>query len=318
VIDLEFYKKHYVNIASTEELYNYFLSTIVESNKTWEYFVDWEKVRRNVRKIERALNLLNSVIGKSNIKDELRDLIREYPQVINAIPILVAIRDCDISIIDISKNELKESRFSFFNTEELSLDNEKIEKILEFCEKVGIINLLSGEVKNLVDYVFGIEVGMDTNARKNRSGKILEFFLDKYFMEIIHKNDDLAFISQCNVEKINKELNLNITLHKRMNKKFDFVFYNSNSNIIFFVESNFYNVSGSKPDAISGGDFEVLALSVKESVRNSKFVWITDGKGWRDSKHLLKDVFTKESFIDYVFNIKMIRDGLLEKLLLSK
>ena len=55
---------------------------------------------------------------------------------------------------------------------------------------------MNKNIKNLVDYVFGIEVGLDTNARKNRGGKNMENVI-----ATILKNNSIPFEQEIRSDK---------------------------------------------------------------------------------------------------------------------
>lgn len=70
----------YLNCSDSEEVFNYFQANLVNSINIWEYFVNWKKVEKNFKSMEINLNLLNYLVGKNNIEDEFRQLIKEYPK----------------------------------------------------------------------------------------------------------------------------------------------------------------------------------------------------------------------------------------------
>lgn len=56
-----------------------------------------------------------------------------------------------------------------------------IEDYAEFLKNSGLFDLISnGKIKNLVDYAIVIEVRLDSNSRKKRSGKIMENFVEEF------------------------------------------------------------------------------------------------------------------------------------------
>lgn len=157
-------------------------TTLQDSAFTWDYFTDFEKVKRNVRKIEKELNLLNYLIGKENIEEEFLSLIEEYPKVRKVLPVLIAIRDNKLSttpIITDMSTLIPEDKRYIFNDDM----NENIKKeLLIFFKETGLKKFFENKaVKNLVDYCIGVEVGFDTNARKNRKSNAMEHIIKKYF-----------------------------------------------------------------------------------------------------------------------------------------
>ena len=53
---LTFYKKS-LNCNNDDQVFEYFMSTLKPSNTLWSYFVNWEKVFGNTKKIEIVLNI---------------------------------------------------------------------------------------------------------------------------------------------------------------------------------------------------------------------------------------------------------------------
>jgi len=161
-----------LGFESFEEYINSFFSTLMPSNKTYEYFVDWQKVRRDVQKYVKELSLLNSLtkISSEKRKDHLKELLTEYPETAKVIPMLIAERAKD-NKINIFDPELE--TFIIYDFSSTALDIGVVTKIVEFCEKTGILALFD-DIKDLYDYLLGVEVGLDSNTRKNRSGEIFE------------------------------------------------------------------------------------------------------------------------------------------------
>ncbi len=151
---------------------------------TWEYFVNWDKVWRNIHPIEKELNLLNVLIGKENMHDETVGLIKEYPTVIKAFPILLAIRSNSIDVLLDSENFISRN-FDFRHRE---LTNEEVEALAGYIIDSGFGDILKDKrIKNLVDYATGVEVGLDSNGRKNRGGTLMETLVEGY-VKLLAKN----------------------------------------------------------------------------------------------------------------------------------
>ena len=143
-----------------KEQFKTFLSQLSETNATLDYFVDFEKVIGNVRKIALKLNQLNYLIGKNNLEEAINDLYEENPKVFEVLDILIAVRNKNTKTLD-NRGKI------------VSLENyfTSPKSILEYICETRLAEVFKNkEITNLVDYVFGIEVGLDTNARKNRGG----------------------------------------------------------------------------------------------------------------------------------------------------
>ena len=143
---------------------------MIDTVATWDYYTDFDKVYLNVEKIKIELNLLNSLIGSKNMRTDFINLVKKYPEVLKAIPILIAKREKQIKVI-------AEDHYLF----DFAEINYTVEQYADFMEKTGLFNLLENKiVNNLIDYVYGVEVGIDTNARKNRTGKSMEKIVESY------------------------------------------------------------------------------------------------------------------------------------------
>ena len=168
------------------KVFEYFIKSLKESIFTWEYFVDWEKINKNTKSIEKELNILNYLIGKENIEEEFLNLIKEYPNVKKILPILLAIRENKLKklqIITDFDNLTYEETYNFFYKD---LPVSSSVKLLKFFNESGLKSVFKDrKIKNLVDYCYGIEVGLDTNARKNRTGILMEKIVEKYIKNFV-------------------------------------------------------------------------------------------------------------------------------------
>ncbi|MHB8280875.1 MAG: DpnII family type II restriction endonuclease, partial [Candidatus Humimicrobiaceae bacterium] len=161
------YKK--IGILSKKAAFEYLIANLKDTIRTYDYFVAWEKVLGNISKSEVLLNIMNTLIGKDDISGKLKGLIKSYPEIVPAIPLLIAVRGSTIKVADLGGD----IEYSFLKAIEYT--DEEIDKIVYFAEQCGLLNILSDKsIKNLVDYCIGVEVGLDTNARKNRSGTAME------------------------------------------------------------------------------------------------------------------------------------------------
>lgn len=305
MIFLETYKK--LNLHNEDEVFEYLLNSLKDSNNTFDYFVDWSTVFSNVKEIEKQLNILNYLIGKDNIKEEFKGLIEEYPEVVNVIPVLLAIRSKSLKILVDYKQKDWIYKDYFFKKKKGYTDTE-INNVIEFCEHTGLLGLFSErKIKNLVDYCIGIEVGIGTNGRKNRSGTIMEGIMEWHVKNVCEKLG-LDYISQGTKTKVSERWGIELPTD-RSDRTHDFIINNNGK--LFIIETNFYSGQGSKLKA-TAGEYQSLYefLIEKETINN--FIWITDGIGWITAKRHLRETFDK---IDYLFNIKLISEGTLEEVL---
>lgn len=266
-----------------------FINNLQATNRHLDFYVDWEKCLKNKNKISIYLNHLNFLLGKSKdeLKQSIEELFKEYPKAFSILNILIAVRDKD-------KKDIVINQFSDFVSLEGYFKNS--DSIYDFICETGLLEIFSTHsIKNLNDFVFGIEVGLDTNARKNRSGKIMEMQLKEIFTP-----HHLKFEEQVNIKKFPE-------LHKAFGKdikKFDFVIFTNQKT--YFIECNFYTGAGSKLNEVARA-YQELALKF-ETFSQYEFIWITDGYGWLDAKNKLAEAYEKVE----IYNLSNINDFILK------
>ena len=279
--------------------FNNLILTLKNSIKTWDYFVNWKKVFSNSSELEIILNKFNYLLGKQDLKGEFMKLYSSNPDIIKALPVLLAVREGDLEIYDIQTRELE-----FFN---FSTNDIAPEVWFTFIEKTGLVKLFKEDgIKNLVDYAIGVEVGLDSNGRKNRGGKLMEKITESFISDFCNKNN-LEYLAQANAKKINDHWGVNIIVDKS-SRSFDFAVYNPENSKIKLFETNFYNGGGSKLKAVCG-EFRILFNELKE--QNIDFIWITDGLGWHTAKRPLEETYNHN---EYIFNLSMLENNILSDL----
>lgn len=279
--------------------FDHLVSTFRSSIKTWDYFVNWNKVFTNSASFEIALNKLNYLLGKDDLQGEFYRLYESNPDIAKALPVLLAVRENNLEIYNKTSKELESYNFSG--------EGGDVNKYFEFLDKSGLIKLFQRDgIKNLVDYVIGVEVGLDSNGRKNRGGTLMEEIVG-LFLEDFCKQNNLKYIPQASPSKIKLKWNFDIVVDKS-ERSFDFAIYNPLSNKIKLFETNFYNSGGSKLKAVCG-EFRSLYDELKR--QNIEFIWITDGLGWHTAKRPLEETYNHN---DYIFNLFMLEDGALNEL----
>lgn len=300
--------KNYFNCSSESEVFQYFQDTLTDSITGWNYFVDWPKVLERFKENEIYLNALNYLVGKEDIEDEFRYLLQKMPQVVSAIPILIACRIFDFQILtDYTNNNFNYKSFNF--SDRSLLFPQDIDDIVEFTKNAGVLELFKDRtIKSIPDYVLGIEVGLDSNGRKNRGGTAMEAIVESLITAICEQNDFL-FIPQATSESIKKQWNIDVEVDKS-GRRFDFAV--NNQNHLYLIEANFYGGTGSKLKATAG---EYKSLFDFISRQGHQFIWITDGLGWKRTLHPLEETF---KHIDYTLNLNMVVDGLLGELIAQK
>jgi len=202
-----------IGASNADEVFEYLIDNLKDTITKWDYFVNWGKVFGNIRNLEKELNILNYLIGKDNIEKEFSQLLSEYPQIIKTIPILIASRKKNFRILTefgLNKFEYQEFCFKYKS----DVDGINIEKVVKFANKTGFLDLLSDKkIKNVVDYVIGVEVGLDTNGRKNRTGTMMEGIV-KFFINDICKRNGFECIEQASSRKVESKWGIQLTVDK--------------------------------------------------------------------------------------------------------
>lgn len=277
------------------------LLTMKDSVASWTYYTDFRKVYENVSKIKIELNILNSLIGSKDIENEFIDIVQKYPNVLSVIPILLAKREKEIKVNDTNGNYV----FNFVNI------NYSIDQYTLFMKNSGLFELLQHHIiNNLVDYVLGIEVGMDTNGRKNRTGDVMEDLVESYLIKAGLKKN-VSYFKEMYLSEIENKFNINLSAisnKDKTEKRFDFVFIGA-FGTIFACECNFYGSSGSKLNE-TARSYKNIAIESK-GINNFEFVWFTDGIGWNSTKHNLEETF---KVLDNLYNLEDLNNGIINKL----
>lgn len=288
------------------EHFSQFIDTLnLKGILQYNYFVNWAKVLNNIEPIEKELNLLNTAVGKENIEELLFSIFKEYPKTIKAIPALLAIRDKSVDIL-IDKTNYIHKNFNFKQKEFLDSD---IESLVDFVMQSGLGELIKNkQIKSLPDYCTGVEVGLDSNGRKNRGGTQMEQLVESFVAILCHEHD-LDYLAQANAKKIKETWDIELQVDKS-SRIIDFVIYREQDSKLFFIEVNFYSGGGSK---LKSTATEYIEMSRFWKDQNVEFIWITDGKGWSNTQNPLKDYFERGNLL---INIDMLQNGYLEKIIL--
>ena len=278
--------------------FNEWLSKFKSSISDYTYYVDFKKIYRNVDKIKVELNILNSLIGSNDIENEFKNIIVKYPETLECIPVLLAVRSNEIFI----KDELKEYLFKF-NKMVYSIDD-----YVRFMKESGLFDLLQNHIiNNLYDYVLGIEVGLDSNGRKNRGGHLMENLVESY----IRKAGIKEYYKEMYISEIENKWNLNLSSISGNNvstKRFDFVIKTDNQ--VYVIETNFYSSQGSKLNE-TARSYKMLAEEAKK-VNGLTFIWFTDGIGWKNARKNLEETFNE---LETLYNINDLENGIVDKII---
>ena len=304
---LNYYNK--IGKNSEEEIFNYFLATLKDSIYTWDYFTDFKKSMSNANKYKKELDLLNTLIGLEEdiINKKLMELIDTNPKVREAMLLLIALRPTKIketAIIDDFSTLSSKNKASLFKSKEELTDEMKYD-FINFFEESGIKEfLVNREVSNLLDYCKGVEVGMDTNGRKNRTGTSMESICE-VFVKNLCKENGFEYIEQATCKKIKEKWGINVEADK-IDRRFDFAIKGDKN--LYLSEVNFYSGGGSKLKATAGEYKDLHDLITNQGF---ELIWITDGVGWNTSKTAINETFI---YNDYILNLKMLADGVLNEI----
>jgi len=287
--------------------FEFLKSGFQENFRHWDFYVDWGKARTNRDELEVDLNLLNSLLGKENVADAFRGLLRSYPHVIRVIPILFATRSDNAEQFRMIMNPGEfPPRINDYDLATPPSSEAEIEQVLDFVRRCGLLEIFTdSSVRNLVDYVFGVEVGMDTHTRKNRSGKTMEDVVESKLLSL-QRDLDFEYLTQATRVKVKKAWGLT-TIDGLNVKKFDFaVLYRGKTSLI---EVNYYAAGGSKLSPVVGN---FVGMKDEVNRRGMRFVWVTDGLGWGSELVSLERGFRE---LDHVFNLRLLELGALEEAL---
>ena len=268
------------------------LSTFRASINGYDYYTDFAKVYENAERLKVQIYILNSLVGSKNVEEDFEKILTRYPECLQAIPILLAVRAKEIFCTDFNY------RFD--------APNQSVEQYKYFMRRTGLFDLLENHiVANLFDYVTGVEVGLDSNGRKNRGGHQMEKLVEKFLIEA-----GVAYHKEIYLDEVEKNFGLDLSAisgEGTSTKRFDFVVEAANK--IFGVETNFYTSGGSKLNE-TARSYKMLAEESK-NIDGFEFVWLTDGSGWKSARRNLEETF---NVLDTLYNIKDLEDGILKKI----
>ena len=276
------------------------LSSFRYSIADFDYYIDFNKVYNNVDAIKIELNILNSLIGSKNIESDFENLIKKYPETLKCIPILLAVREYEIFA-----GENGDVKLYTFNKQINTIEDYKL-----FMKKTGLFDLLSNHIiNNLYDYVTGVETGLDSNGRKNRGGHQMEDLVESYIQKTGFKRD-VSYFKEMYVSEVSRKWNIDLSAvsnQGKMEKRWDFVV--KTDNCIYLIETNFYGSGGSKLNE-TARSYKTIATEMK-NVKGAKFVWFTDGAGWKSAARNLEETF---DVLDDIYSINDMQNGIMKEL----
>ena len=265
----------------------------------YKYYIDFEKVYRNVDNIKIELNILNSLIGSKKIENDFENILNKYPETLKCIPILLAVRQMEIYAQD------EDGAFTY----NFKKQNYSIAQYKAFMRKTGLFDLLENHiVNNLVDYCLGVETGLDSNGRKNRGGHQMEDLVESY----IKKSNVKEYYKEMYLTDIEKKWNVDLSAisgNGTSTKRFDFVV--KTENMIYVIETNFYggNGGGSKLNE-TARSYKMISQEA-DMIDGVTFVWFTDGTAWRSARRNLEETF---NVMDNIYNINDMENGIMNEI----
>ena len=283
--------------------FNVWLSGFRDSIADYGYYIDFEKVHRNVDGIKVELNILNSLIGSKNIDADFENLMRKYPEVLKCIPLLLAVRANEIYCQDENGGYLFQFDFEKYPPN----SHAYYDRYKYFMHGTGLFDLLANHiVNNLVDYATGVETGLDSNGRKNRGGHLMENLVESFIKKSGFVKDE-SYFKEMYIHQITDKWGVDLSAisnQGKTEKRFDFVV--KTPNMIYGIETNFYGSGGSKLNE-TARSYKTLALET-DTIDGFTFVWFTDGKGWTSARHNLEETF---DVMEHIYNIKDLENGII-------
>lgn len=269
--------------AHTPQEFMTFMSQLKETNQTLDFFCDFDKINSNVDNIKLSLCMLNSLIGSANLRASVEAIWNRDKTAFDVMDILIAVRS--------------EGKKKILNSlgESIVLDTlfHSVDGVMEFLTDTGLADVFqSHKITNLVDYVFGVETGLDSNARKNRSGHVMEDVIANLFAEngVSYRTEVYSSEWPALAQALGED-----------EKRFDFVVETPQK--IYLVEVNFYSGGGSKLNEVARAYSEIAPKI--NAVGGFEFVWITDGIGWKSAKNKLQEAF---NVIPSIYNLTSIEE----------
>ena len=277
------------------------LLTFTDSIANYKYYIDFETIYKNAEIYKVELNMLNSLIGSQNIEQDFENLVKKYPEVLKCVPTLVAVRQTEIIVLDDEGNKFE------YNIKNM---NYNVEQYTVFMRETGLFDLLEKHlINNLYDYVLGVECGLNSNARKNRGGHLMEDLVEKFIQRAGFEKDKTYF-KEMYLQDIERRWKLDMSFISNKNqatKRFDFVI--KTEKCIYGIETNFYASGGSKLNE-TARSYKMIAEEA-ERVVGFEFVWFTDGMGWISARNNLRETFDN---MEHIYNIADMKNGIMKEI----
>ena len=277
------------------------LLTFTDSIADYKYYIDFETIYKNAEDHKLELNMMNSLIGSKNIESDFEKLVNKYPEILKCIPTLLAVRQYEIIVLDIDGNKFE------YNFRKMNYD---VAQYKVFMRETGLFDLIQNHlVNNLYDYVLGVESGLNSNARKNRGGHLMEDVVERFIQKAGFKKNETYF-KEMYLQDIEEKWKLDMSFISNQNqstKRFDFVIKTDKR--IYGIETNFYASGGSKLNE-TARSYKMIAEEA-ERIVGFEFIWVTDGMGWISARNNLKETFDN---MDNIYNIADMKNGIMKEI----
>lgn len=282
-----------------ERNFDTWLGKFRKSISTYDYYIDFKKVVRNVDEIKVELNILNSLIGSKDIETEFENIVKRYPETLKCVPLLLAVRDNEIYAQD------EDGAFSY-NFKRM---NYSVEQYKVFMRKTGLFDMISNHlVRSLVDYALGVETGLDSNGRKNRGGHQMEELVEKY-IKAAGFIKDRTYFKEMYLVDIERKWGIDLSAISNQGKaakRFDYVV--KTDAMIYAIETNFYGGGGSKLNE-TARSYKMLSQEA-DTVNGFTFVWFTDGIGWKSARGNLRETF---DVMEHIYSIDDMENEIMKQ-----
>lgn len=285
--------------------FNNWLKNFRDSIASYDYYIDFDKVHKNVENVKVELNILNSLIGSKNIEADFEALTNKYPEILKCVPLLLAVRSNEIYCQDENGGHLYQFAYGKYPPN----SHKHHEHMKYFMKKTGLFDLLENHIiNNLIDYATGVETGLDSNGRKNRGGHLMENLVEDFIQKSEFKKDT-DYFKEMYIHEISDKWGIDLSAisnQGKMEKRFDFVV--KTADMIYAIETNFYASGGSKLNE-TARSYKTLAQEV-DTIDGFAFVWFTDGKGWTSARNNLEETF---DVMEHIYNINDMENGIMNE-----
>ncbi len=280
-------------------------STFTQSIFSWDYFSDFEKIWKNTFEVKIQLNILNALLGEQDIESKFISLVRQYPETRKVLPLLIAVRTCDKEILNKETLEIKEMKHLFQPKKDFENSD-----MIDFFVQTGLKKVFQNkQITNLSDYIFWVETWLDSNARKNRTGDLMEDLVEEFVKEYCETHPWFLYKEQATKKYMQETWRISIESDKS-SRRFDFAIYDSNTHKVYLLEVNYYGGGWSKLKAVA---WEFAGLYDFMKSQNVPFFWFTDGLGWFTALNPLEDAYKKMD--GNIYNLWDLKDGILDEII---